>query len=113
MNGCRRSTSNCAYGVRLWRRFDLAVVAFERVLDDDLHVTAVPSGSTLDQWGVSSETHLINVSSRVDVVQCAKNDIKRLEPFDVVLWIFDVIAMRCNVHARIEQAGCLLSHDCL
>ena len=103
-------TRGTAYGAdreSLWRFLGVAVVAFALAFDDDLYLSVEASGAALDQRDVGRQTHLVDMASRIDIVQRIEDELEAGKPINVELWIFDVGMMCLQLDVRIEFGGAL------
>ena len=71
---------------------------------DNLNLAVEASGATLNQRDIGRETHLVDMSPRVQIVQRIEYDLKRLEPCNVELGVLDVVMVRLNLDVRVEPA---------
>lgn len=72
---------------------------------DDLDLAVEACGAALDQGHVGRETHLVDMSPRIQIVQRIEDQAEALKPRDVELAILDVVVVRCDAHVRVEPAG--------
>lgn len=77
-------------------------------LDDGLHLPIESCRTTLNQGNVGSQTHLIDMPSRIEVVEGIEDKSEALEPLNVKLRIFDVGMVRLELDVRVELCGALL-----
>lgn len=57
---------------------------------DDLNLPIEPCSPTLDKRNIGSQTHPVDMSPRIQIIESIEHNIKSLEPFDVKVQIFDV-----------------------
>lgn len=111
MNRRRWGAPDSADGVCLRCGLCLTIVAFEPILDNDLHVAAVACSPALHQWRSGRQTHLVHMSSRVKVIECTEDDVERSEPAHVIFRLFDVVLVGGYADLWVELARCLLGHN--
>lgn len=72
---------------------------------DNLNLAVKASGATLNQRDIGRETHLVNMSPRVQIVQRIEDEAEALEPGDTELAILDVVVVRYDADVGVELAG--------
>lgn len=77
---------------------------------DDLNLAVETSSTTFNERDVGSQTHSVDVSSRIEVVQRIEDNLKSLEPRNVESWIFDVVVVCLNLDVGVELARRLFRH---
>lgn len=80
----------------------------ETNLLDDLNLPIEPRSPALNQRDISSQTHLVDMSPRIQVIQRIEHHIEGLEPLDVEGWILDIRMMRLQLDVGVEFARCFL-----
>lgn len=83
-------TSDCAYWETLGGFLCCAVITCSDTLLDDLNLTIETSGTTFNERNISSQAHLIHMSSRLQIIQRIENHCEPLEPGDIELGVFNV-----------------------
>lgn len=68
----------------------------------DLNLAVEAGGTTLDQWHIGRETHLVDMSARIQVVKRVEDDMEALEPRDVELAVLDVVVVCYDVNIGVE-----------
>ena len=61
--------------------------------------------TTIHHGYVGRNTHFVDVSTCIDIVECIENDIEALEKVDVESRIFDVRVIGYDVDVGVELAG--------
>lgn len=74
---------------------------------NDLNLSLETGCSTLNQGHVGCNAHLVDVTSRGNVVQGVENYLEALEPFDIELRIHDIRVVRLDVDMWVETVGSL------
>ncbi len=77
-------------------------------LDDRLNLAVESRRTTLDQRNTRSQAHLVDMPSRIEIVEGIKDKCEALEPFRIELRIFDVGMVRFELDVRVESGGALL-----
>lgn len=108
-----RRTSNGADGEGLGRILGTAVIACCDSLLDDLDLPIEARGPTFYQRHVGSQTHLIDMPSRLHIVQRIENNIETAKPVHIELCLLDVRMMCLDLDARIELLRSFFGHQCL
>jgi len=72
---------------------------------DDLNLSFETGCSTLDQRHIGGNTHLVDVTSRGNVVQSVEDNLEALEPLDIELRVHDVRVVCLDLDVRIESVG--------
>lgn len=110
MNWLTRRTSDGTYGVALGCFLSCTIVACRLPLLDNLNLTIETSRSTFDERNIGSQTHLINMPSRIQVIQSVEDHCEALEPVHIELRILDVRMMRLQLYFRVELMRRILSN---
>ena len=113
-----RGTSNRADWEAFGNLLCIAVVAFRFALClsighlqavsgsahllDDLHLPIEASCPTLDQGHIRGQTHLVDMSSCIEIIQRIEHQIKAFKPFYIETRIFNVRVVRFELDVRIE-----------
>ena len=90
------------YGKRFRGVFGSAVVTRGSSFLDDLHLAVEARGTAFDQGHICGKTHLVDVTSRLEVVQGIEDDGEAAEPLDVELRILNVAMMCHDVDIGVE-----------
>ncbi len=77
-------------------------------LDDRLNLAVESRRTTLNQGHTCSQAHLVDMPSRIEVIEGIKDKCEALEPFCIELRIFDVGMVRFELDVRVESGGALL-----
>jgi len=94
--------ANCAHGERLWCFLGRAIVACCNALPNDLDLTVETCCSALHQGNICRKTHLVDVTSGLQVVQGIKDNIKSPKPFDAELRVLDVRMVGHHLDIAVE-----------
>jgi hypothetical protein len=94
----------------LWRLLRRAIIASSDTLLNDLHLPIESGSATFDQRNIRSQTHLVHMSSGLQVIQSVKNHGKAFEPVHIVMGVLDVGMVSLELHIRVEFMRRLLSH---
>lgn len=105
-----RRASDGTHGKRLGRILGCAVVTSRHALLDDLDLAVEPGSSTLDQWNIGCQTHLVHVPPSLHVVQCIEHNIEPAEPLHIEPGLLNVGMVGLNLDLWIEPLRCLFSH---
>ena len=84
---------------------NLPAVPGSTYLFDDLYLPVKASCSTLDQGHIRGQTHLVDMSSCIEIVQRIEHQIKALKPFDIETRVFNVRMVRFELDMRVELRG--------
>jgi hypothetical protein len=63
------------------------------------------SSATLNQRNIGCEAHPVDMSARIQIVQCIEDEAESLEPRDVELAILDVVVVGYDADVGVELAG--------
>ena len=80
----------------------------ETNFDDRLNLTIESCCTTLNQGDVRSQAHLVDMPSRIKIIQGVEDECKRLKPLYIKLRVFDVGVMRLELDMRVEFGSALL-----
>lgn len=85
-------------GCFLW----CAIITGRNAFLDNLNLTIESCRTTFDQRNICSNTHLVDMSPGIQIVQSIEDHCKALEPIDIELRILDVGMMCLQLHIRVE-----------
>lgn len=71
-------------------------------LFDNLNLPIEPCSPTLDKRNISSQTHPIDMSPRIQIIEGVEHNVESLEPFDVKVQILDVCMVGLQLNVWIE-----------
>lgn len=91
-----------------WRLFCVTIVTFALALNDDLDLTIEAGSAALDQWDVGRQTHFIDVTSGIDIVERIEDELEAGKPIYIELRIFDIGLMCLQLDVGVEFAGTFL-----
>ena len=74
-------------------------------LSDDLYLPVEASCSALYQGHIRGQTHLVDMSSCIEIIQRIEHQIKALKPFYIETGVLNVRVMRFELDLRIEFRG--------
>lgn len=89
----------------LWHRFVCAVIALCPALLDDLDLTIVTGSATFYQRDIRRQTHPVDMSPRIEVVQCVKDEVKGCKPVNIEASFLDVGMVCFDGRLRPEFLG--------
>lgn len=107
-----RCASDCAYCKGLRCDFRCAVVARRDALFDDLDLAIETCGPAFNERNVGRKAHLVDMASRIDIVERIEDDVELCEPFDVELGILDVCMVCFKLYVWVELLRYLLRDLC-
>lgn len=108
MDGLAGRASNGADGKCFGNLLCVAIITLALALDDDLNLPVETRRATFDQRNVGRKAHFVDMSSRLQIVQCVEHQVESSEPLNVEVRIFDIGMMRFHLYVWIELGGALL-----
>lgn len=103
-------TSNRADWIALWGLLWRAIVASSDTLLDHLNLPIEARSTTLNQWHICSQTHLVHMPPSIEIIEGIENNGKCSEPVGVELRVLDIGMMRHDFDVGVELMCCLLRH---
>lgn len=108
VNRLARRASDGADGEGFGRLLGRAVVACRHALFDDLNLAVEASCSAFNQGHICGEAHFIDMSSRLQIIQCIEYNAKLSKPCNGKVVIFNVGMMGDDFDIWIELFGSFL-----
>ena len=75
---------------------------------DNLNLAIETSSPTFNQWYVGSKTHLVDMSSSIQIIQRIEYNMELFKPANIELSFFNVRMIGFKVDVWIEFASCVL-----
>jgi hypothetical protein len=102
VDGLAWCTANGADRKRLWSILGATVIASSHALFNDLNLPVEARRAALDQWYVRREAHLVDVASRIEVVERIEHQVESPKPFDSELAVFDICVICGDLGVGVE-----------
>ncbi len=110
MNRLTWRASDGANGEALWCLLWSTIIACGHALLDNLNLAVETSCTALDQRNISGQTHLVDMSSGIQVIQRIEDHCELLEPGHVELRVLDVGMVSLQLHLGVELVRRILCH---
>jgi hypothetical protein len=72
---------------------------------DDLDLPVEPGSATFYQWDIGRQTHPVDMSPRIKVIQRIENNVECFEPRDIEPSMLDILVVGFDLDIGIELAS--------